>query len=97
MNDPDNFLSRWSRRKREAGEDKEKNGTGEAVAAPAPENQQGKPAAPDTAPTSGIRCGELATDRDDQCGNRHNRVHADRRPRDAEACGASSRLGVATR
>ena len=51
MNDPDNFLSRWSRRKREAGEDKEKNGTGETVAAPAPENQQGKPAAPGAAPT----------------------------------------------
>ena len=50
MNDPDNFLSRWSRRKREAGEDKEKNETGEAVAAPAPENQQGKPAAPGAAP-----------------------------------------------
>ena len=45
MNDPDNFLSRWSRRKREAGEGKEKNETGEAVAAPEPENQQGKPAA----------------------------------------------------
>ena len=50
MNDPDNFLSRWSRRKREAGEGKEKNETGEAVAAPAPENQQGKPAAPGAAP-----------------------------------------------
>ena len=51
MNDPDNFLSRWSRRKREAGEDKEKNGTGETVAAPAPENQQGIPAAPGAAPS----------------------------------------------
>ena len=51
MNDPDNFLSRWSRRKRQAGEDKEKNETGETVAAPAPENQQGKPAAPGAAPT----------------------------------------------
>jgi len=51
MNDPDNFLSRWSRRKQEAGESKEKNETGEAVAAPAPENQQGKPAAPGAAPT----------------------------------------------
>ncbi len=51
MNDPDNFLSRWSRRKREAGEDKEKNETGETVAAPAPENQQGIPAAPGAAPT----------------------------------------------
>jgi hypothetical protein len=51
MNDPDNFLSRWSRRKREAGGDKEKNETGETVAAPAPENQQGKPAAPGAAPT----------------------------------------------
>jgi len=50
MNDPDNFLSRWSRRKQEAGEDKEKNETGEAVAAPAPETQQGKPAAPSAAP-----------------------------------------------
>ncbi len=51
MNDPDNFLSRWSRRKREAGGDKEKNETGETVAAPAPENQQGKPAAARAAPT----------------------------------------------
>jgi hypothetical protein len=50
MNDPDNFLSRWSRRKREAGEGKEKNETGEAVAAPASENQQDKPAAPGAAP-----------------------------------------------
>jgi len=51
MNDPDNFLSRWSRRKQGAGEDKEKNETGEAVAAPAPENQQGIPAAPGAAPS----------------------------------------------
>jgi len=51
MNDPDNFLSRWSRCKRQADEDKEKNETGETVAAPAPENQQGKPAAPGAAPT----------------------------------------------
>jgi hypothetical protein len=50
MNDPDNFLSRWSRRKLEASESKEKNEIGEAVAAPEPENQQGKPAVPDTAP-----------------------------------------------
>lgn len=49
MNDHDNFVSRWSRRKREADEGK-KNETGEAVAAPAPENQQGKPAAPGAAP-----------------------------------------------
>ena len=52
MNDPDNFLSRWSRRKQGAGEDKEKNETGETVAAPAPETQQGKPAAPSAAPRS---------------------------------------------
>ena len=52
MNDPDNFLSRWSRRKRQADEDKEKNETGETVAAPAPENQQGIPAAPGAAPSS---------------------------------------------
>ena len=53
MNDPDNFLSRWSRRKQEAGEDKEKekNETGEAVATPAPENQQGEPAGPGAAPS----------------------------------------------
>ena len=51
MNDPDNFLSRWSRRKRQADEDKEKNETGETVAAPAPENQHVKPAAPGAAPT----------------------------------------------
>ena len=51
MNDPDNFLSRWSRRKRQADEDKEKNETGETVAAPAPENQQGIPAAPGAAPS----------------------------------------------
>lgn len=53
MNDPDNFLSRWSRRKQEAGEgkEKEKNETGEPLAAPAPENQQAKPAAPGAAPS----------------------------------------------
>jgi hypothetical protein len=45
MNDPDNFLSRWSRRKREAGESKEQNKTGEAAAASVPENQQDKPIA----------------------------------------------------
>jgi hypothetical protein len=50
MNDPDNFLSRWSRRKQEAGESKEKNETGEAVAAPEAESQQRKAAAPNTAP-----------------------------------------------
>ena len=49
MYDPDNFLGRWSRRKREAGEGKDKNETGEAVAAPAPENQLGKPADPSAA------------------------------------------------
>ena len=49
MTDPDNFLSRWSRRKQEASEGKEKE-TGEAVAAPEPENPQGKFAAPDPAP-----------------------------------------------
>jgi hypothetical protein len=50
MNDPGNFLSRWSRRKREAGEDKEKNETGKTVAAPTPENEQDKPGTPGTAP-----------------------------------------------
>jgi hypothetical protein len=50
VNDPDNFLSRWSRRKRDAGEGKEKNETGKAVAAPASENQQGEPASPAAAP-----------------------------------------------
>jgi hypothetical protein len=51
MTDPDNFLSRWSRRKQEASEGKEKNETGETVAGSAPENQQGRPTpAPDGAP-----------------------------------------------
>lgn len=50
MNDPDNFLSRWSRRKQEAGESKEKNETGEAVVAPEAESQQRKAAAPNAAP-----------------------------------------------
>jgi len=50
MNDPDNFLSRWSRRKREAEEGKEKNETGDAIAASEPENQQGKSAAPGAPP-----------------------------------------------
>jgi hypothetical protein len=48
MNDPDNFLSRWSRRKQEAGQGAEKENkkseTDEAVSASAPENH-GKPAA----------------------------------------------------
>ena len=50
MNDPDNFLSRWSRRKHEAGERKEKNEAVDAVPAPAPESQQGEPTAPGAAP-----------------------------------------------
>ena len=94
MNDPDNFLSRWSRRKQEAGEGKEKNETGEAVAAPAPENQQGKPAAPGAAPIPEFDVESLPPIEIDQCGNRHNGFHANRRSRDAEACGASSRVGV---
>src|SRR5689334_11068934 len=56
MNDPDNFLSRWSRRKQEAGQGAEKENknkkseTGEAVSASAPE-YHGKPAAaPDRPP-----------------------------------------------
>ena len=48
MNDPDNFLSRWSRRKREAGESKDKEEkASEARAEPAPENE---PVRPDSAP-----------------------------------------------
>jgi hypothetical protein len=43
MNDPDSFLSRWSRRKHEAGERKDKNEAGDAAAGPAPEIQEGKP------------------------------------------------------
>jgi hypothetical protein len=50
MNDPENFLSRWSRRKLETGEGKAENETGEAGAASAPENDQGKPAAPGAEP-----------------------------------------------
>jgi len=50
MNDPDNFLSRWSRRKHEAGERKEKNEAVDAVPAPAPESQQGEATAPGAAP-----------------------------------------------
>jgi hypothetical protein len=50
MNDPDNFLSRWSRRKREAGESNEQNKTGEAASASGPDNQKDRPvAASDTA------------------------------------------------
>jgi len=50
MNDPDNFLSRWSRRKREAGEgeNKEEKASG-ARAEPAPENEAVRPeSAPDS-------------------------------------------------
>jgi hypothetical protein len=55
MNDPDNFLSRWSRRKREAEEGKEKKenegGATEARAEPTPESQADKVTAPaDEAP-----------------------------------------------
>jgi Protein of unknown function (DUF3306) len=53
MNDPDNFLSRWSRRKQEAGERNEKKekeeATGKPPAEPVTENEPGAPA-PDTAP-----------------------------------------------
>jgi Protein of unknown function (DUF3306) len=55
MNDPDNFLSRWSHRKREAGESNEKKEKEEAAgkpsAEPATENEPGQVAsAPDTVP-----------------------------------------------
>jgi len=53
MNDPDNFLSRWSRRKQKAGEGKEnneKNETSEGPAVTGPENEQGKSAASGAAP-----------------------------------------------
>jgi hypothetical protein len=55
MNDPDNFLSRWSRRKREAVESKDTKdeATVTARAEPAPETEPGSTAsAPDVAPTS---------------------------------------------
>ncbi|HET7804018.1 MAG TPA: DUF3306 domain-containing protein [Pseudolabrys sp.] len=49
MNDPDNFLSRWSRRKREADESKHGE-EDKAVANPVPESQQRGPVTePDTA------------------------------------------------
>ena len=54
MNDPDNFLSRWSRRKREAGERKETKDEAAGVARtePAPETEPGSAAsAPDVTPT----------------------------------------------
>jgi hypothetical protein len=54
MNDPDNFLSRWSRRKREAGESKETKDEAAGVARtePAPETEPGSAASvPDAAPT----------------------------------------------
>ena len=48
MNDPDNFLSRWSRRKREAGDGKDKEEkASEARAEPARENE---PVRPDSTP-----------------------------------------------
>jgi len=53
MNDPDNFLSRWSRRKQEAGERNEKKGeaAGKPPAEPAAENEPGRVAsAPDATP-----------------------------------------------
>jgi hypothetical protein len=55
VNDPDNFLSRWSRRKHEAGEHKEKKenheAASEARAKPAPEREPGTVApAPDAPP-----------------------------------------------
>ena len=53
MNDPDNFLSRWSRRKQEAGErsEKEEQAAGKTPAEPAAENEPVKgTSAPDTTP-----------------------------------------------
>lgn len=51
MTDPDNFLSRWSRRKREVGEGKETNETDEMPVGSAPEAQPGRPTpVPDGAP-----------------------------------------------
>jgi hypothetical protein len=62
MNDPDNFLSRWSRRKREAGESKETKDEAAAVAPtePAPETEPGSVAsAPDAAPTPKFEAEDL--------------------------------------
>jgi Protein of unknown function (DUF3306) len=53
MNDPDNFLSRWSRRKQEAGErnEKKEEAAGKPPAEPAAENEPGRVAsAPDATP-----------------------------------------------
>ncbi|HET8974914.1 MAG TPA: DUF3306 domain-containing protein [Pseudolabrys sp.] len=53
MNDPDNFLSRWSRRKREADESKDKEEkASEARAEPAPENESVRPDSAPDAPSS---------------------------------------------
>jgi hypothetical protein len=52
MNDPDNFLSRWSRRKREAAEPKEQK-SGEANFEPAPGSEkQGSPSPKPHAPAT---------------------------------------------
>jgi hypothetical protein len=56
MNDPDNFLNRWSRRKQEAGErkdkDKDKDEAGKAPADSPPESEAGASVpAPDAPPT----------------------------------------------
>jgi len=53
MNDPDNFLSRWSRRKREAGDrnEKKEEAAGKPPAEPVAENEPiGVASAPDTTP-----------------------------------------------
>jgi hypothetical protein len=53
MNDPDNFLSRWSRRKREADEGKDKEEkAGGARAEPAPESGAVRPDSAPDAPSS---------------------------------------------
>ena len=53
MNDPDNFLSRWSRRKREAGDGKDKEEkASEARAEPARENEPVRPDSTPYAPSS---------------------------------------------
>ena len=99
MNDPENFISRWSRRKQEAAsEDAEpKKARSEGARSIAVGRRNQTEVCGNSSASSGIRYQQPAADRIDQRGNRHNGVHADRRAGDAEACGASSRYGRPTR
>ena len=100
MNDPESFLSRWSRRKRETSQEAAAADPPAATDAPAQDDRTSGEISTDPAPAavgSRIRSGKPAVDRIDHRGDRHPRIPRRRRAGGFDACGASPRLVVRSR